>query len=168
MAARASAPPPPASKAAEAKSAATLSLINLKVGENLAGVTVNIAQDGATLRGHMTAAAENADAAGVPSNLKVYLVPAERERAEDLLRYAEVKPSDDGTFSFTNLAPGRYWLIARPFIEDESPDRIPRPLAWDTDARAKLRREAEAQNTTVELTPCKSVTDQILRYTANK
>jgi protocatechuate 3,4-dioxygenase beta subunit len=160
--------PPPASKAAETKSAATLSLINLKAGENLAGVTVNIAQDGATLRGRMTAAAENADAAGVPSNLKVYLVPAERERAEDLLRYAEVKPNDDGTFSFANLAPGRYWLIARPFIEDESPDHIPRPLAWDTDARAKLRREAEAQNTTVELSPCKRVTDQILRYAASK
>jgi protocatechuate 3,4-dioxygenase beta subunit len=160
---------PSAAKAAETKSAATpSSLINLRAGENFAGVTVNIAQDGAVVRGRVTAAKEGEDGLALPANLKVYLVPMERERAEDLLRYAEVKPNDDGTFGFTNVAPGRYWLIARPFVEDDSPDHIARPLAWDTDARAKLRKEAEAQNTAVELQPCKSVTDQVLRYTATK
>ncbi|HEX8888850.1 MAG TPA: carboxypeptidase-like regulatory domain-containing protein [Pyrinomonadaceae bacterium] len=159
---------PSAAKTAETKSAATLSLINLKGGENFAGVTVNIAQDGAVVRGRVTAAKEGEGGLALPANLKVYLVPMERERAEDLLRYAEVKPNDDGTFGFTNVAPGRYWLIALPFVEDDSPERIARPLAWDADARAKLRRDAEAQNTTVELQPCKSVTDKILRYPITK
>jgi hypothetical protein len=161
---------PSAAKTAETKGAATLSLINLKAGENFAGVIVSIAQDGAVVRGRITTAAkEGEEGSALPANLKVYLVPAERERAEDLLRYAEVKPNDDGTFGFTNVAPGRYWLIARPFVEDDSPDRILlRPLAWDTEARAKLRHDAETQNTTIELQPCKSVTDQILRYPATK
>jgi hypothetical protein len=160
---------PSAAKSAETKSAATPSLINLKAGENLAGVAVNIAQDGAIVRGRITTAVKEGEEGGpLPANLKIYLVPAERERAEDLLRYAEVKPNDDGTFGFTNVAPGRYWLIARPFVEDDSPDRIMRPLAWDAEARAKLRKEAEAQNTTVELQPCKSVTDQSLPYAVAK
>lgn len=160
---------PPAAKRAETKSAATLSLINLKPGENFAGVTVNIAEDGGMVNGRVTTSAkEGEEGIALPANLKVYLVPMESERAEDLLRYAEVKPNDDGTFGFTNVAPGRYWLIARPFVEDDSPDHLARPLAWDTDARVKLRRDAEAQNTSVELQPCKGVKDQILRYAATK
>ncbi|HYJ46162.1 MAG TPA: carboxypeptidase-like regulatory domain-containing protein [Pyrinomonadaceae bacterium] len=159
--------PLPAPKSAETKGATSASsLIMLKSGENFSGVTVNIAQDGATLRGRVTGAKEAAEGAPsvLPSNLRVYLVPVERERADDTLRYSEVKPGDDGAFSFTNLAPGHYWLIARPFAEDDVPNRIPRPLAWDAEARATLRREAEAQNVTVELTPCKRVADQVLRY----
>lgn len=158
----------PATKAAATKITSSPSLITLKAGENIAGVTVNIAQDGAIVSGRITGAKEGDENVSVPANLKVYLVPAEHERAEDVLRYSEVKPGDGGTFSFRNLAPGRYWIIARPFIEDESPDRLPRPLAWDADARAKLRREAEAQSTTVELLPCKRVIDQVLRYAAAK
>lgn len=159
----------PAAKNAETKNAATSSFINLTAGQTFTGVTVNIAQDGATLSGRVTEAKEGAEAAaGAPQNVKVYLVPAERERAEDLLRYAEMKPDADGAFSFKHLAPGRYWLIARPFVEDDSPDHAQRPLAWDADARAKLRKDAEAQNTAVELSPCKSVADQVLRYAAVK
>jgi hypothetical protein len=95
-------------------------------------------------------------------------VPAERERAEDTLRYSEAQMASDGTFAFQNLAPGRYLVIARAAPENETPERAARPLAWDADTRAKLRREAEAANTTIELQPCQRLNDYSLRYAAAK
>jgi protocatechuate 3,4-dioxygenase beta subunit len=136
------------------------SAISLKMGQTFAGVEVQIAQDGATLSGRVRAAAEG-DA--LPSNLKVHLIPTERERAEEVLRYSEVAPADDGTFSLTNLAPGRYKLLLRPVPETDS--TTTRPLAWDAAARAQLRRDAEAATAAaVELKPCQRLTDYELSY----
>ncbi|HWS87058.1 MAG TPA: carboxypeptidase-like regulatory domain-containing protein [Pyrinomonadaceae bacterium] len=135
-------------------------VVALKMGQTLAGVDVRIAQDGASIRGRVRAAEEGA---ALPANLRVYLVPAERERAEDVLRYSEVSPADDGTFTLTNLAPGRYKLLLRPVPETELTSQ--RPLAWDAVTRAQLRREAEAPAApAVELKPCQRVADYELRY----
>ncbi len=156
-------------KTAQAKSTpaavvAVASIVTLKTGEHATNVAIQIAQDAAGLRGRVTGAAEGAEGVSLPANLKVYLVPVERERAEDVMRYSEASIGSDGTFALKNLAPGRYWLIARPAPESESPERIARPLAWDSDTRAKLRREAETANTTIELQPCQRVGDYVLRY----
>jgi hypothetical protein len=156
---------PPATTASA--TAASASVITLKMGERVTNVNIQIAQDAAGLRGRVTAA-EGAEGVSLPANLKVYLVPAERERAEDVLRYSDASITSDGTFTLTNLAPGRYWLIARPLPEIDSQERAPRPLSWDADTRAKLRREAEAANTTIELQPCQRVGDYVLRYAAAK
>jgi hypothetical protein len=161
--AAARAPTAPA-KAAQPKSALP-SLITLKTGENVTNVAVQISQDAAGLRGRVTAEAEGAL---LPPNLRVYLVPAERERTEDVLRYGEAQPGSDGVFTLKNLAPGRYWLIARPAPESESPERPARSLLWDADARAKLLREAEAANAAVELQPCQRINDYALRFAAAK
>ena len=67
-------------------------------------------------------------------------------------------------FSFQNLAPGRYWLIARSVPENETPERVPRPPAWDADTRAKLRREAETANTVIDLQSCQRAINYELRY----
>jgi protocatechuate 3,4-dioxygenase beta subunit len=156
-------------KAAQTKSAAAaLSLITLKTGESASNVTVQVAQDAAGLRGRVATAQEAAEDVSLPANLKVYLVPVERERAEDVLRYNEVSIGSDGAFALLNLAPGRYRLIARPAPESESPDGAPRPLSWDTDSRAKLRREAESANITIELQPCQRISDYILPYAMAK
>ena len=135
--------------------------ISLRMGQTLAGVVVNLAQDGAAISGHIRAAAEGT---ALPANLKVHLVPAERERAEDVLRYSEAVPGDDGAFSLPNLAPGRYKLLLRPVPETESTDT--RPLAWDAQTRAQLRREAEAATAAaaLELKPCQRVADYELRF----
>ena len=155
-------------KAAQTKGAgAAASLVTLKTGENAANVTVQVAQDAAGLRGRVATMMEAAEGVSLPANLKVYLVPVERERAEDVLRYSEASIGSDGAFALANLAPGRYWLIARPVPESESPDRAPRTLFWDADSRAKLRREAEAANTPIELQSCQRINDYVLRYASN-
>ncbi|HKQ53264.1 MAG TPA: carboxypeptidase-like regulatory domain-containing protein, partial [Pyrinomonadaceae bacterium] len=140
------------------KPGAAASALTLKMGQTLAGVAVQIAQDGGSIRGRVRPAAEGL---ALPTNLKVHLVPTERERAEDLLRYSEVVPGDDGAFSLTNLAPGRYKLLVRAITEEELTST--RPLAWDASARAGLRREADAA-TPLELKPCGRVADYELRY----
>ena len=165
------APAPRTSTApAPSKSAATTapSIITLRAGENFTGASLSIAQDGATVRGRIETAKEGAEAASIPSDLKIFLVPSEKERADDVLRYAEVKPDGNGQFTIKNLAPGRYWIIARPVTEDPSPERTPPPLAWDADARAKLRHDAEAANVALELQPCQRVIDYVLRYSGAK
>lgn len=149
-------------KSAETKSATKpLPILTLKTGERITGVAIQIAQDAANLRGRVVAATEGS---ALPADLKVYLVPAERERAEDVLHYVEARLNSDGTFALTSLAPGHYFIIARPVPEPDPSERIPRPLVWDADARAKLRREAEASKTTIELQPCQRVTGYSLSY----
>jgi protocatechuate 3,4-dioxygenase beta subunit len=161
-AAQAARPTGPQSKPAETKSAQSSSVITLKTGDHVTNVAVNIAQDAANLRGRVAPATEGAI---LPANLKVYLVPQERERADDdVLRYGEAAIESDGAFTLANLAPGRYLIIVRPAPENDPLERSPRPLAWDTTTRAKLRRDAEAANTPVELKPCQRITDQVLRY----
>ena len=104
------------------------------------------------------------DGARLPSRLRVHLAPAEAANATDPLRYAEETARGDGAFAFNNIAPGRYWLIARAMPEDEPIDLPPTPIAWDANERTKLRREAEALKIEVELKPCQRVTEQIVKF----
>jgi hypothetical protein len=96
--------------------------------------------------------------------LRVHLVPAEQEAADDTLRFAEAVVQGDGKFTLSNLAPGRYWLVARQASEEDAIERFPRPLAWNLNSRANLRRDAEASNVIVDLKPCQRVSDYALRY----
>ena len=92
----------------------------------------------------------------------MYLVPADRELANNVLRYSETFVKSDGSFALENLAPGRYFILSRVEAPTE-PDTLPRPMAWDAAARAKLRRDAEAANTIIELKPCQQVADYELK-----
>lgn len=136
--------------------------IAFKTGERVSGITINLSQGAATLRGRVTAQTEGGT---LPANLRAYLVPTERERADDILRYAETNLGADGSFTFDSLAPGRYWLALRPAPQNESL-QPPRMLAWDEEARKALRREAEAAANAVELKPCQQLTDYRLSYSA--
>lgn len=135
----------------------------LKQGEKLAGVTVTVAEGAASLRGKV--APEKAGAR-LPERLRAHLIPAEPNAADDVLRYAEAAVRADGAFVLTNLAPGKYWLMARIKPGDEPSDRPVRPTAWDASERAKLRKEAEAMKIEVELKPCQRVADQMIKYSA--
>jgi protocatechuate 3,4-dioxygenase beta subunit len=134
---------------------------DLKAGQQLSGIVVRLSEGAVSFAGRV-ALAEGASPQ-TPAPTRVYLVPQERERAEDPLRYYETTVStSDGTFSFKNVAPGRYFVLARAVAEAGDAPR--RPAAWDTEARAGLRREAEAAKTPAELLPCQRTADFVLRF----
>jgi hypothetical protein len=135
--------------------------VTLKSGEKLAGVTVTIAGGAASLSGKVVTAKEGTR---LPSRLRIHLAPAEQTSANDALRYAETIVLPDGAFAFNNIAPGKYWVIARAAPDNESSDKPFTPIAWDANERAKLRKEAEAMKIEVELKPCQRVTEQIVKF----
>jgi len=127
----------------------------LRAGEQLSRLTITLAQGAASLRGSLAPA----EGEPRPGPLTVYLVPAEPERAGDVLRFYGAAVTADGNILLQNLAPGRYWVLAKPgAIGPGSPLS---KLRWPdaTETRAKLRREAEAVKTEIELEPCQQVTD---------
>jgi Carboxypeptidase regulatory-like domain len=135
--------------------------LGLKSGDKVTGMTVTVAEGAATLRGKVVAEKEGA---GLPSRLRAHLVPVDAALANDVLRYAEVLMNNDGTFVLTNLAPGKYWLLVHPASNDEPADRPPRPSAWDSTERARLRREAETKKIEVALKPCQRVRDFSIKF----
>lgn len=139
-------------------------VITVKAGERVSGVSIMVGQDAASLRGRVSLMPEGIM---IPSGLHVYLLPAEREQVNNLLRYSETLVNGDGSFALTNLAPGRYFIIARlePLAATESTS--PRSSVWDSASRIKLRGEAQALNTVVELKPCQRLVDYALRVKAS-
>ncbi|HEX6183567.1 MAG TPA: carboxypeptidase-like regulatory domain-containing protein [Pyrinomonadaceae bacterium] len=151
--------------AAPNAAAAARDIFEVKTGQQLKGLDVRLAAGAASFGGRV-APAESA-APQTPAPTRVHLVPQERERAEDPLRYYEATvAAADGTFSFKNVAPGRYLLLAR--AEADAPDAPHRPAALDADTRTRLRREAEAAAATVELQPCQRTSDFALKYPQTK
>jgi hypothetical protein len=137
--------------------------ITIKSGEIFSGVEVLIAAGAASLRGRAVPVYENQskDGARPSPRLQIHLLPAEENAAGDLLRYAETMASKEGSFEFKNLAPGKYWLLARPAREVEPVERQSRPVAWDQNERLKLRRNAKKIE--IELRPCQRLEDYMLK-----
>src|SRR5262245_51327930 len=96
----------------------------IKSGEKTKDVTITIASGAAGLKGK----AKAAEGQKHPANLVVHLIPAEKESADDLLRYFEIKTAEDGAFTFNHVAPGKYLIMARA-LPDELKEA--KPVAWD-------------------------------------
>ncbi|MBO0859376.1 MAG: carboxypeptidase regulatory-like domain-containing protein [Chloracidobacterium sp.] len=135
--------------------------LTLQPGERITGLIATIAEGAALLSGKVISAAEGA---GLPARLRVYLIPSEPSSADDALRYVETEVESDGRFTMRHLAPGRYYLLARPATAAESPETQPRPAAWSAESRAELRREASAAKVEIELQACQRTTNYTLRY----
>jgi len=133
----------------------------VKAGERVNGLTVAVAEGAASLHGSVVAQKEGA---ALPERLRVHLIPAEKELADDTLRFAETAVQSDGSFTLNNLAPGRYWLLTTQAPPEEASERSPRPIAWKASSRTSLRRDGEASNLTLDLKPCQRITDYKLRY----
>ena len=134
--------------------------VRLKSGERLSGALITLGEGAAALKGKVVAEGD----IRLPAKMLAHLAPAEPEARDEALRFVEARVENDGLFSFGNLAPGKYWLLARPVPDSEPNDKPARPAAWDAAERAKLRREAEAANIVIELKPCQRVRDYMLRY----
>ncbi|CAN5433197.1 hypothetical protein BH18ACI2_BH18ACI2_24660 [soil metagenome] len=139
--------------------------LSLTAGERVSNLTITLAPGAASLSGRVQPATEGAT---LPAGVRAHLVPSETERADDALRYDESAVAADGTFIFTNLAPGRYWLHTTNTASDtRATSSVTRPLEWDAPSRAKLRREAEARKVSVELQPCQRIEDFTLKLSLN-
>ena len=150
---------PPANAAKPNQSSPWQGTVTIKSGQQVSGVSIMVGQDAAGLRGRVTATPEGA---ALPTDLRVHLVPADREQANDVLRYSETTITSDGSFAFSNIAPGRYLIIARVEPSAETTGASPRSSAWDPATRAKLRQDAEAVKVVVDLKPCERLKDYTL------
>jgi hypothetical protein len=132
-------PPPQGAKTTQPVDA-TRSWTTLKSGDRLSGLTITLTQGAASL------------SAKVEGDISfVYLIPAEKERAEDALRFFGAPIGPDGKVALSSIPPGSYWVVkssaeGMPTVKLRMPDR--------KELRASLRREAEAAKTTIELKPC--------------
>lgn len=126
----------------------------VKLGDRVGQLAVVLAEGAASLRGQLT----TPEGQKLPPKLIIYLVPAEREKADDVLRFFVAVVTGEGNFVFSNLAPGRYWLLVRPLSEIAAATDFKLRLPDQATARANLRRESEAAKTELELKPCQNVT----------
>ena len=126
----------------------------LKLGERLTGLTITLAEGAASIKGGLKVP----DGGKRPEKLNVYLVPTERDKLDDPLRFFVAELEADGTFVLNNLAPGRYWIVTQAPLDPElASEKLRLPSA--AESRLKLRRAAEAGKTEIELKPCQNVTD---------
>jgi protocatechuate 3,4-dioxygenase beta subunit len=148
--------------AASATGGAASEALALGTGQQVSGVSVRVAFGAALLSGRVVAAA---GATTPHARMRVYLVPASTEQAEDVLRYAQTLTDEEGAFVFKNVAPGNYLLVARPNTPAQ-PAQGDAPLFWTAAGRAALRREAEATRLAADLQPCQRLTDFALALPA--
>jgi hypothetical protein len=135
--------------------------ISLKTGERISGVTVTVTEGAASVRGRIAISESNQLSAG----LRVYLVPVEKENAIDVLRFFETQVESDGAFVVGNIAPGKYWLVAR---QDDDRDLIPpRSIRRDSALRSMLLQEAAKSKQEIILKPCERVADYELPLSSN-
>jgi hypothetical protein len=135
--------------------------IVVRQGVRINGVRLVLGEGAASIRGRV---ATDKEGASLPDRLRIHLVPSEPNSADETLRFIEVEVQSDSSFKLMNVAPGRYWLLARQLPEEDAKQRIPRPQAWKVAARAALRREAAASGVAIELKPCQRLADYQLVY----
>lgn len=135
--------------------------VAVRGGEQISGLMVTMTEGAARLRGRIS----GTEAQTLPLRLRVYLIPAEPEAAENVLRFYESWSEADGRFTVDNVAPGKYWIVARPAPENESGIVI--SVRRDATLRANVLRDAGTLKRLVTLTPCQQVADFELPYMAS-
>ena len=126
----------------------------LKSGEQMKNLTITIAEGAASLRGRLSE---------FLPGVSLYLMPAERDKAHDVLRFFVTDLAADRTFALNNLPPGRYLILAHPTAAETATVAKLR-LPESATARTRLRRIAEMQKNEVELRPCQNLTDYQIKY----
>ena len=125
----------------------------LKSGDRLNGLTITLAQGATSLSGSVALSKAG-------EKLYVYLVPAEKEKVDDPLRFyaAAVR---EGKVALHNLAPGRYLVFAQAVGNELPLTKLRSP--GETAYRTRLRHDAETLKTEIELKPCQQLTDVKIR-----
>jgi hypothetical protein len=133
--------------------------VTVKSGERLTGMTITLSEGAASIRGQVA----KQEGTKIDAGLHVYLVPSERDKVDDPLRYFTAEVNVDGTFTLGNLPPGKYLTLAQrqPTDVPLTTDKLSLPDAIE--ARAKIRKAAEGVKSEIELKPCQNLTDFFLR-----
>jgi hypothetical protein len=135
----------------------------LKPGDRPNGLTVTLAQGAASLRGHIALP----EGETVASKLYVYLLPVDKEAANDPLRFYGAAVTAEGKVALDNLAPGRYFVFAQEVTDGSVSPLVRLRLPDETAFRMRLRREAEAMKAEIELKPCQRLADLRVGVRAN-
>ena len=95
----------------------------------------------------------------------VYIIPAEPDKANEVLRFFATDVTSDGTFTLSNLAPGKYLALTQAKVDPQiaTQAKLREPETEAGAARTKLRHAAEAKKTEIELKPCQNVADYQLK-----
>ena len=126
----------------------------IKPGDQLSTLTFTLAQGAGLVRGEIPLA----EGQKPPEKLVAYLVPAEPERADDVLRYFAAPVNSEGRFWLNNVAPGRYWILAHSGTDDTRYEVSKVRLPDGTDTRSSLRSAAQAAKREIEIKPCQDLT----------
>src|SRR6185295_17706410 len=126
----------------------------VKSGEQVSNLLITLAQGAASIRGRVVVQ----EGATLPAT-SIYLVPAEPDEANDVLRYFMSDVGDDQTFTFNNLPPGRYFTYldtrTTTLTKFRQPEAAPE--------RLKVRKSAETKKNEIELKPCQNLADYQLK-----
>lgn len=128
--------------------------MTVKSGEQPSNLTITIAQGAASIRGRVVAP----ESAATPP-MSLYLVPAELDKANDVLHYFVSDVGEDQTFTFNNLPPGRYLTYLD--AQTTTLKKLRQPEA--APERLKVRRGAETKKNEIELKPCQNLVDYQLK-----
>jgi Carboxypeptidase regulatory-like domain len=126
----------------------------VKAGEQASNLMITLAQGAASIRGRVVVE----QGAAVPA-MSLYLVPAEPDKTNDILRYFMSDVADDLTFAFNNLPPGRYFT----FLDTRTTTQKKLRQPEGAPDRLKVRRSAETKKNEIELKPCQNLADYQLK-----
>ena len=128
-------------------------LLNVRSGEYVTGIKATLTEGAASISGRVEVSEDRRP----PGRIVFYVVPAENEKRDEPLRYFAAPVAEDDSFTIDHVPPGRYWMIAKLVTAENETNTAALRLPAAAAARVKLRREAEAANSEIELKPCQSV-----------
>ena len=137
-------------KSATAKSSANIPRdgVAVNAGDRVSNINVTFTDGAATLKGHVTLQKGEQ----LPARLRFYLVPAEKESTDNVLRYFETGVQRDGTFSIGNVTPGQYFAITRSAEDVDA--TTTKSVRRDSAFRNDVLKAATTLNRPIAFKPC--------------
>ena len=135
--------------------------LSLQNGTNLENVRIVFSDGAAKINGKIIVSEEE-KSKNQTAKFVVYLIPAEVENKDNILRYAQIISNAAESLTFENVAPGNYFLTAENYsLDREKLQESPIPKFWDAKERLDLWQKAKSQETIFTLKPCQNSTVEI-------
>jgi protocatechuate 3,4-dioxygenase beta subunit len=132
--------------------------VSLKSGERVTGLLITITEGASQLHGRIPIS----EGKSLLPRMSVYLVPAEREATDNVLRFYEARLEADQSFTFDNINPGRYFIVAHSLADKDS-DPV-KSIRRDSSFRTAISQKAAAAKKEISFKPCERIVDYELPY----